>query len=173
MPKQPLDPTNNTCIVRDFTPERWHELGINPQPCSGPMTRACCTRHYQQLWSKKLVQSVLIPLEASLGLEFRTFKRVPVKDPKAKVTDPVVQPVVQPVVTPPAPAVPAPSKSKPKEVPSAPEPPATTEVRRLDAPPVVDQRLREVAAWSGMDPAAALWFLAALGWESWKARSGP
>jgi hypothetical protein len=39
-------------------------------------------------------------------------------------------------------------------------------------PPVVDQRLREVAAWSGMDPTAALWFLAALGWESWKARSG-
>ncbi len=40
--------------------------------------------------------------------------------------------------------------------------------REVRIPVVVDERAREVAAWSGIEPTEALWLLASLGWESWR-----
>jgi hypothetical protein len=44
--------------------------------------------------------------------------------------------------------------------------------RELRIPTVVDDRAREVAAWAGLEPTDALWLLASLGWESWRAGWG-
>ena len=40
--------------------------------------------------------------------------------------------------------------------------------REVRIPVVVDERAREVAAWSGIEPTEALWLLASLGWEAWR-----
>ena len=40
--------------------------------------------------------------------------------------------------------------------------------REVRIPVVVDERAREVAAWSGIEPTDALWLLASLGWEAWR-----
>jgi len=40
--------------------------------------------------------------------------------------------------------------------------------REVRIPVVVDERAREVAAWSGIEPTEALWLLASMGWESWR-----
>ena len=42
--------------------------------------------------------------------------------------------------------------------------------REVRIPRVVDERMREVSTWSGMEPIEALWFLATLGWETWRQR---
>jgi hypothetical protein len=41
--------------------------------------------------------------------------------------------------------------------------------REVRIPVVVDERAREVAAWGGLEPTDALWLLASLGWEAWRA----
>ncbi len=48
-----------------------------------------------------------------------------------------------------------------------------SEVPRLPArevriPIVVDERMRELATWAGVEPIQALWLLSTMGWESWR-----
>jgi len=45
--------------------------------------------------------------------------------------------------------------------------------REVRLPVVVDERMREVAAWAGIEPIQALWLLSTLGWESWQKSLGP
>ncbi len=44
--------------------------------------------------------------------------------------------------------------------------------REVRIPVVVDERMRELAAWAGVEPIQALWLLSTMGWESWQKGSG-